>query len=109
MPYTTTVNTAILQEWVEARLEPKAVEDALIAKGFDAASISDHLKEFNRIKNAKRLFAGFFCMGLGAVLGFLSCVITLINPVPELYGIILYGLTSVAILIIFTGLYLVFE
>jgi hypothetical protein len=48
-------------------------------------------------------------MGSGAFLGFLSCVLTLINPVPELYNLILYGLTSIAIIIIVLGLYLVFE
>lgn len=52
---------------------------------------------------------GFICLAAGAFLGFISCVITLINPIPELYNLVLYGLTSIAVIIIFIGLYLVFE
>ena len=52
---------------------------------------------------------GFICLGIGAMTGFISCVLTLTNPVPELYNVILYGLTSVAVTIIFIGLYFVFE
>jgi hypothetical protein len=48
-------------------------------------------------------------MGLGAFLGFISCVLSLTNPIPELYNVILFGLTSVAILIIVVGMYFLFE
>jgi hypothetical protein len=109
MQYATTIDTVVLQQWITAQMEPKAVEEALLARGFDEAAIASHLKEFRRLKNAKRLFAGFVCMGVGAFLGFLSCVLTLINPIPALYSIILYGLTSLAILVILIGLYFVFE
>ena len=57
----------------------------------------------------KKQFNGFFCMGLGALLGFISCVLSLTNPIPELYNVILFGLTSVAILIIVLGMYFLFE
>ena len=39
----------------------------------------------------------------------ISCVLSLTNPVPELYYAILYGFTSAAILVIFIGLYFIFE
>jgi hypothetical protein len=48
-------------------------------------------------------------MALGAFLGFLSCVLTLANPIPELHNLILFGFTSVGILIIMVGMYFVFE
>ena len=72
-------------------------------------NIAHHPEEFKRVKNAKIQFTGFICLGTGAFLGFISCVLTLTNPIPELFNIILYGLTSVAILIICAGLYFVFE
>ena len=72
-------------------------------------NIAHHPEEFKQGKNAKKQFIGFICLGTGAFLGFISCVLTLTNPIPELFNIILYGLTSVAILIICAGLYLVFE
>lgn len=109
MQYTTTIDTIDMQQWITAQMDIKAVEEELLARGFDAATITTHLKEYRRLKNAKRLFAGFVCMGVGAFLGFISCVLTIINPIPALYSIILYGLTSLAILVILVGLYLVFE
>ncbi|MFZ7113883.1 MAG: hypothetical protein ACO1G9_00795 [Bacteroidota bacterium] len=60
-------------------------------------------------ENAIRQKRGFSFTATGAVLGFISCVLSLTNPVPELYYIILYGLTSIAILLIFVGLYFIFE
>ena len=51
----------------------------------------------------------FVFLAVGAVMGFISCLLTIINPVPSLYGVILYGLTSVAIILIMMGLYYLFE
>jgi hypothetical protein len=48
-------------------------------------------------------------MVIGAFTGFISCVLSLINPIPELYGIFLYGLTSLAIILALIGLYLLLE
>jgi|GEM_PF-445108 len=109
MSYTATVDAATIQQWITAKLEPHAIEQELLVKGFDATAISTHLKEYRRLKNAKRQFTGFVCMAVGAFLGFISCVLTILNPIPELYNLILFGLTSVAILVICLGLYFVFE
>ncbi len=52
---------------------------------------------------------GLNCLFIGAFLGFLSCILSITNPIPDLYYHILYGLTSIAITIIFVGLYCIFE
>lgn len=52
---------------------------------------------------------GFKVTAAGAVLGFISCVLALLNPFPELYHFILYGATSISILLVFAGLYLILE
>ncbi len=62
-----------------------------------------------RLKRAKQQNLGFILAGIGAVLGFISCVLTLWNPITSIYDLVLYGLTSIAILVIFAGLYLIFE
>lgn len=62
-----------------------------------------------KLKRARQQNLGFILSGIGAVLGFISCVLTMWNPVPSLYDLILYGMTSLAIIVIFAGLYLVFE
>jgi hypothetical protein len=109
MTNTISVDTAVMQQWIIAKLEPEAVKQELLAKGLDEDAIATHLKAFRRLKHAKRQVTGFICMGLGAFLGFISCVLTILNPIPELYNIILFGLTSIAILIICLGMYFVFE
>jgi hypothetical protein len=80
---------------------------------FDAAASNLELSE-KALANKKEIYAarqskGVKLMIAGAILGFFSCVITMTNPIPELYGIILYGLTSLAICIICLGMYFVFE
>jgi hypothetical protein len=98
-----------IQQWIAAKLDPEAVEKELLSKGFDPETVSTHLKEYKRLRIAKKQFAGFIYMGLGAFMGFLSCVLSIVNPVPQLYQVFLFGLTSLAILLICYGLYLVFE
>ncbi|MEO7488673.1 MAG: hypothetical protein ABIU77_16295 [Ferruginibacter sp.] len=104
-----TVDNTTIQQWIAAKLEPETIEQKLKEGGLDAASITTHLRAFRKLKNAKKLQAGFICMAAGALLGFVSCLLTIINPFPALYNIILFGLTSVAICIICLGMYLVFE
>jgi len=61
------------------------------------------------ILRSKRQAIGFILLVVGAIIGFVSCVLTLTNIFPGLFYWILYGLTSVALLLILAGLYLVFE
>jgi hypothetical protein len=109
MSYCSTVNANTIRQWVAERLDAQKIQEELHAAGCDDVTIAAHLKEFKRLKYAKRQFTGFIYLGLGAFLGFISCLLTMINPVPELYNWILYGLTSIAMCILFIGLYYVFE
>ncbi|ULQ53415.1 hypothetical protein [Flavihumibacter fluvii] len=109
MTGTASINSTTIQEWIANKFDTDKVRDELSAMGFDEADIASHLKEFNRIKNSRKQFIGFICLGVGAFLGFISCVLSLTNPIPELFNVVLYGLTSIAILVICAGLYFVFE
>lgn len=109
MPSTLTVDQALLSQWVAEKLDADTVSERLQSMGVDQDALSRHLAEFRKLRNAKKQFGGFLCCGIGAFLGFVGCVLSMINPVPELYGFFLYGLTSLAILVIFAGLYLLFE
>jgi hypothetical protein len=57
----------------------------------------------------RRRSNGFIVTTAGALLGFISCVMALLNPFPELYHLILYGATSLSIVLVFAGLYLILE
>ncbi len=103
------VNTAAIQQWINEKLDTQRVKEKLTAMGFDEETASLHLKEFKKIKYGKRQVAGFIYLAIGSVLGFISCLLTVFNPVPELYYWILFGLTSIAIVIAFLGLYYLLE
>ena len=109
MPYTVSINPTTIREWIGSNLTPQAIEEELQSKGLDAVAISEHLKEYKRIRNAKRQFTGFVLMAVGAFLGFLSCVLTVSEAFPEWYNFLLYGLTIIGVSIVFMGLYFVFE
>ena len=103
------VNAEQIQQWITDKHEVSRVEEELQSLGLDAASIEAHVKEFKRVKYAKQQYKGFIFLVTGAVMGFISCVLTMTNPIPELYFFILYGFTSASVLVICYGLYLVFE
>ena len=109
MSNTVSVDPAIVQQWVAAKMESTTVEEQLLAKGLDEATIASHLRAFRQLKNAGRQMNGFLCLAVGALLGFISCMLTVFNPIPELYNVILFGLTSISISLICLGLYFLFE
>lgn len=109
MQIASTIDQAEIQEWVSSRLSVQKVEEILKLKGLDPEIISLHLKEFNKQRYAIRRERGFICASIGAVLGFIGCVLAILNPLPELYYLGLYGFTSAAAILICVGLYLLFE
>ena len=98
-----------VQDWLASNFTPQDIEIELKKKGFEETAILEHIKEFKKEKNAKKQIRGFFLMGFGAFLGFLSCVLTLSQAFPQFYDAILYGLTFVGVSIVMYGMYIVFE
>jgi hypothetical protein len=109
MTYTASVDAATIQQWIAAKRTPQTIEEELQAQGLDADAVAAHLKEYKRMRYAKRQSTGFVCMAVGAVLGFISCLLTVTNTFPDLFNTFLYGLTMVAVTFVFAGLYFVFE
>ena len=109
MSGTTAVSPSAIQQWIALNLDIDTIREELRKHGHDDHTIETHVQEFKKAKYGKRQFTGFVLMGLGAFLGFISCLLSILNPVPELYYYILYGLTSIAIGIICVGMYFVFE
>lgn len=104
-----TINTSLIRQWISNNLDLSSIEKELQSLGHDSSSIEAYILEYKKLKHNKRLSMGSTMLAVGAVLGFISCVLTLWNPVPELYYWILYGVTSTAVLLISWGLYYVFE
>ena len=76
---------------------------------FDTETIAAYVAAYGKLKQERKQTMGFVVTAAGALLGFISCVLSLTNPFPALYDFILFGVTSFAILLIIAGMYLIFE
>ncbi|HNP47214.1 MAG TPA: hypothetical protein PKK99_01515 [Bacteroidia bacterium] len=103
------LNREQILQWISENKNTQAIQDELQAQGHEPESIESYIREFKKIKYARRQSRGFIFLLVGAFMGFLSCVLSLTNPVPDLYYWILYGVTSISISLLCIGLYLVFE
>jgi hypothetical protein len=98
------VDADTLQRWIDEGIETSVVREKLSHLGLDEASVDSTIREFKKMKYGRRQTMGFILLAVGAFMGFCSFVFTITNPIPGLYGFFLYGLSSLAILIIFIGL-----
>jgi hypothetical protein len=101
--------SSILVQALKGNWELELLQEKLSLDGHDQISIDLLLREFKKMRNAKRQQIGFVYLGVGAFIGFMSCLLTILNPFPDYFNLILYGLTSVAVTIAFVGLYYIFE
>ena len=109
MPNAAIINEEKIKVWIAAKIKPAEIEKELQSEGYDTETIAAYKKEYKKQFYSKRRFNGFLCMATGAFLGFISCLLTLTNIFPDLFNTFLYGLTLIAVTLVFTGLYLVFE
>lgn len=109
MPDAAIINEEKINGWLAAKIKPSQIENELQSEGSDTDTIAAYLKEFKKRCYLKRRFNGFLCMATGAFLGFISCLLTITNIFPDLFNAFLYGLTLIAVTLVFAGLYLVFE
>jgi membrane-bound ClpP family serine protease len=109
MDISNNINHQLLDSFVNGSLTFEDVEKQLQKLNYDNATYELHLKEYKKRALNKRISQAVLFMITGAAIGFISCLLTIFNPIPALYNFILYGLTSVAIIIAFIGLYLLFE
>ena len=103
------VNRATIQSWIDDRLTFESVEHSLISSGYESEEIKEYLQQFQRIKNTKKQITGFVFMAVGAFVGFLACVMAMINPFPDIQDFFLFGFTLIAVGLMMYGMYLVFN
>lgn len=109
MSHTVIVDPAIIQQWVHKKISIAHLQEQLPAQGWDEEKIHAYLQQLKKVRTARRQWIGFICMGTGAFMGFVCCVLSLTNPFPNWYNFILYVPTTLAIVVIGVGLYYVFE
>jgi hypothetical protein len=103
------INPSRIQAWMQNHLPAEAATVQLQAEGFDENTIELYLKEFKKQQYAKRQLTGFLLIGIGAFLGFISCLATMTDLIPEWRNFFLYGLSFVGVSLVCWGMYYVFE
>ncbi len=104
-----TLNSAMLQLWLNDNFSLKAVEESLVSKGYSNNLINDYIVEFKRLKNARKQLTGFILMGIGGFLGFIACVMAILNIIPDFQDFFLFGVTILGISMVLYGMYLAFQ
>ncbi|MEI6313103.1 MAG: hypothetical protein WCP57_12650 [Bacteroidota bacterium] len=97
------------RNWEMNQSTEEQIQSELELQGIPSSQIESILTMYKKNTQQKRQYRGFMFMGIGAFIGFLSCVLTMLDLVPELRGIALYGLTSIGVGLAFLGAYYVFE
>ena len=85
MPDDPMIKASTIEQWINEKLDAGQLQNKLTALGWEEETIAIHIKEFKKVKYAKRRQQGFIYMAAGAFFGFISCVLALINPIPELH------------------------
>lgn len=97
------------QKWKANNMTEDVIVQELRQHGLDSLQIVEMITFYKKKRNDEKQTIGFIILAVGAFIGFLSCVFTMLDLAPELRGFMLYGLTSIALVLIFAGLYFVFE
>lgn len=101
--------SGLFKKWTSGNFSEETIKEELAQNGLQDQEISEIVKQFKKKQNDGRQTIGFIITSIGAFFGFLSCVFTMLDLIPEMRGFMLYGLTSIGIVLIFIGLFLVFE
>lgn len=98
-----------MKQWLLKDTSIANIKMDLMALGYDQNAIEQIIGAYKKERNARRQTTGFILLATGALTGFVSCLLGIFNPIPELFDVLFYGLTSVAVVIVVTGLYFLFE
>ena len=97
------------KEWLDHRLSNEEIKTELLKRGFEEHNLPEMMKEIARLRNARKTSSGLILVLAGAVLCLLSCVLTLTGSYTgSSFQLILYGITTLGILVSFGGLIKIF-
>ena len=109
MLQTQTNDESLFRSWQQRNVSKSLVHEELKDKGLSAEEITSMLEDYTRYRIGRRNTMGWCMMGLGGFLGLISCVLTMLDPLPDFRGLFMYGFTSIAVTMAFYGCYLVME
>ncbi len=104
-----TVDQDTIQAMYKNGKPKEEVFSLLIQSGVEEPRAQELVHSWQQAKRSARQSTGFVVVGIGAVLCFISCMVTLLQLTPGMGDFMLYGLTTIGATIIVAGLWLVFE
>lgn len=106
----TQINTnKLFAKWQQHKISKSAAMEELGGLELSPEEITQVWENYSRYRLSKRITLGWTLMFVGGALGLLSCIITMLDPLPDFRGLFMYGITSVAITMSLYGCYLVME
>lgn len=103
-------NTEMLfRRWQQNKISKSLAMAELDNQGFTAEEIKPLWEQYCRHCLAKRCSLGWLLMAIGGFVGLITCILTIIDLVPEFRGFLMYVLTSASVLVALYGCYLVME
>jgi magnesium-transporting ATPase (P-type) len=99
----------LLNEWMKECYSESQLIQILSTFDFDQETTQRLLNNYKKKRLNERTRQGFILLAIGSFFGFLSCVLTVLGVLPEIKGVILYGLTGLGVILALWGGYLVFE
>lgn len=97
------------QDWSFQNYNDEQIANDLLHKGYVEEKIEEIIQLYKKKKHNERSNKGFVWIGIGAITGLSSCIITLMDIMPEYRDFTLVGLTTLGISIAVYGCYLIFE
>ncbi|MBK9106622.1 MAG: hypothetical protein IPL92_19205 [Saprospiraceae bacterium] len=104
-----THNEMVFRKWEQHKMSKSQILEELGSHPLSPEEITTVWDNYSRYRVGKRNTQGWMLMGVGGFIGFVSCVITMIDPLPDFRGLFMYGFTSIAIMMALYGCYLVME
>lgn len=96
-------------QWYSANQKKEQILQHLERQNFSVQDRDEIVKKYYQFKDAKRSHLGWILMLIGGIVGLISCILTILDFMPSLRNLWMYGLTSLGVIIAFYGCYLVME
>ena len=104
-----TESEMLYRKWHQQKMSKARVMEELRSHPMSAEDMAAIWDNYYRYRVDKRNTLGWLLMGIGGTLGLVSCVLTMLDPLPDLRGLFMYGFTTTAVAIALYGCYLVME
>jgi len=99
----------MFRKWQQLKMSKSQVQEELKNQALSPEEITTVWDNYYRYLVDRRNTRGWLLMGIGGFLGLVSCVLTMMDPLPDFRGLFMYGFTSIAVSMALYGCYLVME